>query len=82
MDRVFFSNSGTEAIDGAMKPRASFGRKLTKLRNDAKKHRFGAGEFLSWTHVRRHQRYFHGKYRLPFAPVAPSRVVRFKTSLI
>src|SRR6266581_1452140 len=80
MDRVFFSNSGTEAIDGAMKLarpclRPSNGTPGTT----AKKHRLLALENS-----------FHGrtfgaisvtsteKYRLPFAPVVPgAEFVRF-----
>jgi acetylornithine/N-succinyldiaminopimelate aminotransferase len=73
LDRVFFTNSGTEAIDGAMK----LARLCARTPNDApgamaKKHRFLALENS-----------FHGrtfgaisvtsteKYRLPFAPVIP-----------
>jgi predicted acetylornithine/succinylornithine family transaminase len=80
MDRVFFSNSGTEAIDGAMKLARLFGRKSDEaLGTAAKKHRFLALENS-----------FHGrtfgaisvtateKYRLPFAPVVPgAEFVRF-----
>jgi acetylornithine/N-succinyldiaminopimelate aminotransferase len=73
MDRVFFSNSGTEAIDGAMKLARLYGRKPEEAAGTtAKKHRFLALENS-----------FHGrtfgaisvtsteKYRLPFAPVVP-----------
>jgi acetylornithine/N-succinyldiaminopimelate aminotransferase len=80
MDRVFFSNSGTEAIDGAMKLARFFGRKPDEpAGTTAKKHRFLALENS-----------FHGrtfgavsvtsteKYRLPFAPVVPgAEFVRF-----
>jgi len=80
MDRVFFSNSGTEAIDGAMKLARLFGRKSDEAPGAAaKKHRFLALENS-----------FHGrtfgaisvtateKYRLPFAPVVPgAEFVRF-----
>src|SRR5216684_3641193 len=80
MDRVFFSNSGTEAIDGAMKLARLFGRKSEEAPGTAaKKHRFLALENS-----------FHGrtfgaisvtateKYRLPFAPVVPgAQFVRF-----
>jgi acetylornithine/N-succinyldiaminopimelate aminotransferase len=80
MDRVFFSNSGTEAIDGAMKLARLFGRKSEEAPGTAaKKHRFLALENS-----------FHGrtfgavsvtsteKYRLPFAPVVPgAEFVRF-----
>jgi acetylornithine/N-succinyldiaminopimelate aminotransferase len=80
MDRVFFSNSGTEAIDGAMKLARLFGRKPDEAPGTAaKKHRFLALENS-----------FHGrtfgaisvtateKYRLPFSPVVPgAEFVRF-----
>jgi acetylornithine/N-succinyldiaminopimelate aminotransferase len=80
MDRVFFSNSGTEAIDGAMKLARLYGRKADEAAGTtAKKHRFLALENS-----------FHGrtfgaisvtsteKYRLPFAPVVPgAEFVRF-----
>ena len=73
MDRVFFSNSGTEAIDGAMK----LARLCARAESDtlgvpARKHRI-----LAFTNS------FHGrtygavsatsteKYRLPFAPLVP-----------
>ncbi len=80
LDRVFFTNSGTEAIDGAMK----LARLCARAPEDApdalpKKHRFLAMENS-----------FHGrtfgaisvtateKYRLPFAPVVPGvEFVRF-----
>src|SRR5580693_7395424 len=73
MDRVFFSNSGTEAIDGAMKLARLYGRRSDEASGTVpKKHRFLAMENS-----------FHGrtfgamsvtateKYRLPFAPVVP-----------
>src|SRR6266853_2369724 len=73
MDRVFFSNSGTEAIDGAMKLARLIGRQPNEAAGTtAKKHRFLALENS-----------FHGrtfgavsitateKYRLPFAPLVP-----------
>lgn len=73
LDRVFFANSGTEAIDGAMKLARLFGRNPDEPPGaPAKKHRFLALENS-----------FHGrtfgavsvtsteKYRLPFAPVVP-----------
>jgi acetylornithine aminotransferase/acetylornithine/N-succinyldiaminopimelate aminotransferase len=80
MDRVFFSNSGTEAIDGAMKLARLYGRKSDETAGTtAKKHRFLALENS-----------FHGrtfgavsvtfteKYRLPFAPIVPGvEFVRF-----
>jgi acetylornithine/N-succinyldiaminopimelate aminotransferase len=80
LDRVFFCNSGTEAIDGAMK----LARLCARTSQDAagqpsRKHRFLALENS-----------FHGrtygaisvtateKYRLPFAPVVPGvEFVRF-----
>ena len=80
LDRVFFANSGTEAIDGAMKLARLFARKPEEAPGTAaKQHRFLALENS-----------FHGrtfgaisitsteKYRLPFAPVIPgSEFVRF-----
>src|SRR5207245_2624086 len=80
MDRVFFSNSGTEAIDGAMKLARLYGRKPDEVAGTPpKKYRF-----LSLENS------FHGrtfgaisvtsteKYRLPFAPVVPgAEFVRF-----
>jgi acetylornithine aminotransferase/acetylornithine/N-succinyldiaminopimelate aminotransferase len=80
LDRVFFSNSGTEAIDGAMKLARLFGRQSNEAAGaTAKKHRFLALENS-----------FHGrtfgaisvtsteKYRLPFVPVVPgAEFVRF-----
>jgi acetylornithine/N-succinyldiaminopimelate aminotransferase len=80
MDRVFFSNSGTEAVDGAMKLARLFGRKSEEAPGTAaKRHRFLTLENS-----------FHGrtfgaisvtsteKYRLPFAPVVPgAEFVRF-----
>jgi acetylornithine/N-succinyldiaminopimelate aminotransferase len=80
MDRVFFSNSGTEALDGAMKLARLYGRKPDEAPGTtARRHRFLALENS-----------FHGrtfgavsvtsteKYRLPFAPVVPGvEFVRF-----
>src|SRR5712664_1862858 len=80
LDFVFFANSGTEAIDGAMKLARLFARKPEEAPGTAvKKHRFLALENS-----------FHGrtfgaisvtsteKYRLPFAPVVPgAEFVRF-----
>src|SRR5258705_4063238 len=80
MDRVFFSNRGTEAIDGAMKLARLYGRKTDEpAGTTAKKHRFLALENS-----------FHGrtfgavsvtsteKYRLPLAPLVPGvEFVRF-----
>jgi acetylornithine/N-succinyldiaminopimelate aminotransferase len=80
LDRVFFANSGTEAIDGALKLARLFGRKPEEVPGTpAKKHRFLTMENS-----------FHGrtfgaisvtateKYRLPFAPVVPgAEFVRF-----
>jgi acetylornithine/N-succinyldiaminopimelate aminotransferase len=80
MDRVFFSNSGTEAVDGAMKLARLLGRQSDEAPGTtAKKHRFLALENS-----------FHGrtfgavsvtsteKYRLPFAPLVPGvEFVRF-----
>jgi len=80
LDRVFFCNSGTEAIDGAMKLARLCARKPGDTAGPAlRKHRFLALENS-----------FHGrtfgaisvtateKYRLPFAPVVPGvEFVRF-----
>src|SRR5713101_3633782 len=80
LDRVFFSNSGTDAIDGAMKLARLYGRQPDEAPGTAaKQHRFLALENS-----------FHGrtfgaisvtsteKYRLPFAPVVPgAEFVRF-----
>jgi len=80
LDRVFFANSGTEAIDGAMKLARLAGRNPEEpAGTPAKKHRFLALENS-----------FHGrtfgavsvtateKYRLPFAPIVPGvEFVRF-----
>jgi acetylornithine/N-succinyldiaminopimelate aminotransferase len=73
LDRVFFANSGTEAIDGALKLARLFGRTADQPASiAAPKHRILAMENS-----------FHGrtfgaisvtateKYRLPFAPVVP-----------
>jgi acetylornithine/N-succinyldiaminopimelate aminotransferase len=80
MDRVFFSNSGTEAIDGALKLARLFGRpeglpmevaspkhRILAMENSFHGRTFGA---LSVTATE--------KYRLPFAPVVPGvEFVRF-----
>lgn len=80
LDRVFFANSGTEAIDGAMKLARLLGRDREAMADTpAKKYRFLALENS-----------FHGrtfgavsvtsteKYRLPFAPLVPGiEFVRF-----
>jgi acetylornithine/N-succinyldiaminopimelate aminotransferase len=80
LERVFFCNSGTEAIDGAMKLARLCARVSQELMGAApRKHRFLALENS-----------FHGrtfgaisvtateKYRLPFAPVVPGvEFVRF-----
>jgi acetylornithine/N-succinyldiaminopimelate aminotransferase len=80
LDRVFLTNSGTEAIDGAMKLARLLGRHPDEAPGTVpKKHRFLAMENS-----------FHGrtfgamsvtateKYRLPFAPVVPGvEFVRF-----
>ncbi|GAC1680821.1 MAG: hypothetical protein PVS2B2_19370 [Candidatus Acidiferrum sp.] len=80
MDRVFFSNSGTEAIDGALKLARLWGREPESANTGvASQHRILAMENS-----------FHGrtfgamsvtateKYRAPFAPVVPGvEFVRF-----
>jgi len=80
LDRVFFCNSGTEAIDGAMKlARLCARRPQDAAGQPTRKHRFLALENS-----------FHGrtygaisvtateKYRLPFAPLVPGvEFVRF-----
>lgn len=80
LDRVFFSNSGAEAIEGAMKLARLYGRTSTDAPGaPARKHRILALENS-----------FHGrtfgavsvtateKYRLPFAPLLPGvEFVRF-----
>jgi acetylornithine/N-succinyldiaminopimelate aminotransferase len=80
LDRIFFANSGTEAIDGAMKLARLLGRQPQEAAGTIpKKHRFLAMEDS-----------FHGrtfgaisvtsteKYRLPFAPVVSgAEFVRF-----
>jgi acetylornithine/N-succinyldiaminopimelate aminotransferase len=80
LDRVFFSNSGTEAIEGALKLARLYGRTPAEpVTNPAAKHRILAMENS-----------FHGrtlgavsvtsteKYRLPFAPLVPGvEFVRF-----
>jgi len=80
LDRVFFSNSGAEAIEGALKLARLYGRtsadtpgvaarkhRILALENSFHGRTFGA---LSVTAT--------GKYRLPFAPLVPGvEFVRF-----
>ncbi len=79
LDRVFFCNSGSEAIDGAMKLARLCAHDAKDLSRPVQKHRFLALENS-----------FHGrtfgaisvtateKYRVPFAPVVPGvEFVRF-----
>ncbi len=80
MDRIFFSNSGAEAIEGALKLARLYGRTSADAPDSpARKHRILALENS-----------FHGrtfgavtvtateKYRLPFAPLVPGvEFVRF-----
>jgi acetylornithine/N-succinyldiaminopimelate aminotransferase len=80
LDRIFFSNSGTETIEGALKLARLYGRTPAEpATNPAAKHRILAMENS-----------FHGrtfgaisvtsteKYRLPFAPLLPGvEFVRF-----
>ena len=80
LDRVFFSNSGAEAIEGALKLARLYGRTSADAPGSpARKHRFLALDNS-----------FHGrtfgavsvtateKYRLPFAPLVPGvEFVRF-----
>jgi acetylornithine/N-succinyldiaminopimelate aminotransferase len=73
LDRVFFANSGTEAIDGALKLARLFGRSAESSSATAS----------SKTRILAMQNSFHGrtfgamsvtateKYRLPFAPLVP-----------
>jgi len=80
LDRVFFTNSGTEAVDGAMKLARLCARTSEEPSGtNVKKYRFLALENSF------HGRTFGaisvtstGKYRLPFAPVVPgAEFVRF-----
>src|SRR6185437_12635632 len=79
LDRVFFTNSGTEAVDGALKLARAYARtkspggaagskiRILALENSFHGRTFGA---LSITHT--------AKYREPFAPLVPGvEFVRF-----
>jgi acetylornithine aminotransferase/acetylornithine/N-succinyldiaminopimelate aminotransferase len=72
LDRVFFANSGTEAIDGALKLARLVGGGSGKTRILAMENSFHGRTFgaLSVTHTE--------KYRAPFAPLVPGvEFVRF-----
>lgn len=75
LDRVFFTNSGTEAIDGALK--------LARAYANAKPSSDGSGASAKKTRILALENSFHGrtfgavsitypaKYRVPFAPLVP-----------
>jgi acetylornithine/N-succinyldiaminopimelate aminotransferase len=72
LDRVFFANSGTEAIDGALKLARLVGGGSGKTRILAMENSFHGRTFgaMSVTHTE--------KYRAPFAPLVPGvEFVRF-----
>ncbi|MBZ5527849.1 MAG: aspartate aminotransferase family protein [Acidobacteriia bacterium] len=72
LDRVFFANSGTEAIDGALKLARLVGGASGKTRILAMENSFHGRTFgaMSVTHTE--------KYRAPFAPLVPGvEFVRF-----
>jgi acetylornithine/N-succinyldiaminopimelate aminotransferase len=79
LDRVFFTNSGTEAMDGALKLARAYARAKSSPGSEHRK-----------THILALENSFHGrtfgavsitypeKYRAPFAPLVPGvKFVRF-----
>jgi acetylornithine/N-succinyldiaminopimelate aminotransferase len=76
LDRVFFTNSGTEAIDGALKLARAYSHAQSKATNAAPKTRILALE--NSFHGRALSITYPTKYREPFAPLVPGvEFVRF-----